>query len=144
MIAAMRQLQAELDRVDRATADALGLARSDCRALTMLTEGPLTPRALAAGLGLTSGSVTALIDRLAARGLVTRAPDPADRRGVLVAATPLAAMRLRVAQAPLAEAVGRLAARYGNERSGAAGKQMADVARIAAWAAARIEQSGAG
>ncbi len=144
MIAAMRQLQAELDRVDRATADALGLARSDCRALTMLTEGPLTPRALAAGLGLTSGSVTALIDRLAARGFVTRAPDPADRRGVLVAATPLAAMRLRVAQAPLAEAVGRLAARYGTEKSGAAGRQMADVARIAAWAAARIEQSGAG
>ena len=144
MIAAMRQLQAELDRVDRATAGALGLARSDCRALIMLTEGPLTPRALAAGLGLTSGSVTALIDRLAARGFVTRAPDPADRRGVLVAATPLAAMRLQVAQAPLAEAVGRLAARYGTEKSGAVGQQIADVARIAAWAAARIEQGGAG
>ena len=140
----MRQLQAELDRVDRATADALGLARSDCRALIMLTEGPLTPRVLAARLGLTSGSVTALIDRLAARGFVTRAPDPADRRGVMVAATPLAAMRLRVAQAPLAEAVGRLAARYGTEKSGAVGQQMADVARIAAWAAARIEQGGAG
>lgn len=144
MIAAMRQLQAELDRVDRATADALSLARSDCRAVTILMEGPLTPRALAAGLGLTSGSVTALIDRLAARGFVTRAPDPADRRGVLVAKTPLAAMRLQVAQAPLAEAVGRLAARYGTEKSGAVGQQIADVARIAAWAAARIEQGGAG
>lgn len=47
-------------------------------------DGPLTPRELGERIRLTSGSVTALVDRLAARGFVERKPNPADRRSVLV------------------------------------------------------------
>jgi DNA-binding MarR family transcriptional regulator len=36
---------------------------------------------------VTSGTMTNRVDRLAARGLVERLPDPADRRGVLVQLT---------------------------------------------------------
>src|SRR5947209_2938760 len=38
---------------------------------------------------LTTGGVTRLIDRMQALGLVTRRDDPADRRGRIVAVTPL-------------------------------------------------------
>jgi DNA-binding MarR family transcriptional regulator len=48
----------------------------------------LTPTRLARTLLLTPGSVTYRINRLEQAGLVTRIPDPADRRGVLVELTP--------------------------------------------------------
>jgi DNA-binding MarR family transcriptional regulator len=47
----------------------------------------LTPRALLRATLVTSGTMTNRIDRLAARGLVRREPDPRDRRGVLVTLT---------------------------------------------------------
>jgi len=47
----------------------------------------LTPSELMAATQVASGTVTNRIDRLATRGLVTREPDPRDRRGVLVRLT---------------------------------------------------------
>jgi DNA-binding MarR family transcriptional regulator len=47
----------------------------------------LTPGALLRATLVTSGTMTNRIDRLAAKGLVTRGPDPVDRRGVLVQLT---------------------------------------------------------
>src|ERR1700677_3689413 len=44
----------------------------------------LTPGALLRATLVTSGTMTTRIDRLAAAGLVSREPDPRDRRGVLV------------------------------------------------------------
>ena len=53
-------------------------------------QGPpfqLTPGALLRATLVTSGTMTNRIDRLAAKGLVVRGPDPNDRRGVLVRLT---------------------------------------------------------
>jgi DNA-binding MarR family transcriptional regulator len=47
----------------------------------------LSPGVLVAQTLVTSGTMTNRIDRLEARGLVTRQPDPADRRGVRVRLT---------------------------------------------------------
>jgi DNA-binding MarR family transcriptional regulator len=47
----------------------------------------LTPGALLESMMVTSGAVTKRVDRLEHAGLVARAPDPADRRGVLVGLT---------------------------------------------------------
>jgi DNA-binding MarR family transcriptional regulator len=47
----------------------------------------LSPGTLVAQTLVTSGTMTNRIDRLEARGLVTRAPDPNDRRGVRVRLT---------------------------------------------------------
>lgn len=88
VIAACRRLHAAIDALDQAAADSLGVSRNDLRCLNLLEHGPVAPSRIASALGLTSGSVTALVDRLEARGLVARARDPADRRGVLVSATP--------------------------------------------------------
>jgi DNA-binding MarR family transcriptional regulator len=50
---------------------------------TGLTAGALNRAAM-----VTSGAITNRIDRLAAKGLVERAPDPEDRRSVRVQLTP--------------------------------------------------------
>lgn len=47
----------------------------------------LSPGSLLRETLVTSGTMTNRVDRLVARGLVTRHPDPRDRRGVLVGLT---------------------------------------------------------
>ena len=47
----------------------------------------LSPGRLVAETLVTSGTMTNRVDRLVARGLVERRPDPGDRRGVLVSLT---------------------------------------------------------
>lgn len=58
---------------------------------TLRRSGPpfrLTPTALSETLMLSSGAMTNRLDHLERAGLIERLPDPADRRGVLVALTP--------------------------------------------------------
>jgi DNA-binding MarR family transcriptional regulator len=47
-------------------------------------DGPLTPKDVGDRVGLSSGAVTRLLDRLEARGLTRREPHPADRRKLLM------------------------------------------------------------
>lgn len=53
----------------------------------------ISPGALINATQVASGTMTNRIDRLARRGLATREPDPADRRGVLVRLTPVGRRR---------------------------------------------------
>jgi DNA-binding MarR family transcriptional regulator len=63
----------------------LGLGASDSQFLTLLqTRGAMTPGQLAEASGLTSGTVTGVIDRLENAKLVRRERDGGDRRKVLV------------------------------------------------------------
>jgi len=58
--------------------------------LRLLQRAPdhrLTPSVLAEKIVCTTGAMTKLVDRLQRSGLVERAPDPADRRGVRVEIT---------------------------------------------------------
>jgi DNA-binding MarR family transcriptional regulator len=58
---------------------------------TLRRAGPpyrLRPTEFAATLMLTTSGTTKRLDRLEAAGHITREPDPADRRGVLIALTP--------------------------------------------------------
>lgn len=69
-----------------AIADQHSLTATDTRTLELLDRlGPQSAGEIAAHTGLAATSVTALIDRLEARGLVRRAADANDRRKVLVA-----------------------------------------------------------
>jgi len=54
---------------------------------------------VAAGLGLDATTVTRHLDDLESRGLITRSPDPSDRRATLVRLTPQAVARLDAADA---------------------------------------------
>lgn len=63
----------------------IGLGVTDYKTVDLLARfGPLTPKAIAEYTGLTSGSVTSLIDRLERKGFVTRVRDAKDRRSVIV------------------------------------------------------------
>ncbi|TCO65333.1 MarR family winged helix-turn-helix transcriptional regulator [Actinocrispum wychmicini] len=85
---ASRVYQVSVDALDEAVAGHLGVNRTDLRCLDVLMQlGTATPGVLGARLGLTTGSVTAMLDRLAKLGYLTRAPDPGDRRKVLISAT---------------------------------------------------------
>ena len=69
-------------------ADAVGIHPTDYKVMRLLQQrGPLTAGALAEATGLTTASVTALIDRLGRRGFARRLRDPADGRRVIVEAT---------------------------------------------------------
>jgi MarR family transcriptional regulator, organic hydroperoxide resistance regulator len=68
-------------------AQAMALPLTDSLALFHLANEPLPARTLGDRLGLTSGSVTALVDRLIGRELVRRIPHESDRRVVLVEMT---------------------------------------------------------
>ncbi len=94
-----------MDVFDATAARALGIGRSDLRALNLLEDGPLSAGDVGARLHLTSGSVTTLIDRLLARGYVTRSPDPANRRRVLVELTSVTHAAFARVYRPLGERV---------------------------------------
>lgn len=79
-----RQVYAAVDAVDYAISNELGIHRNDLRCLNLLEEGPLSPREIGQSIGLTSGSVTALIDRLESAGFVERQRSQEDRRSIKV------------------------------------------------------------
>ena len=66
-----------------------GLSAAGRQALAVLdgAGGPLSPTAIAGRLLITTASMTSLLDTLERRGLVSRLPDPDDRRRLLVSLT---------------------------------------------------------
>ena len=97
-----------------AAAERLGLNPTDLECLGYLGGGPVSAGALAAATGLTTGAITGVIDRLERAGYARRAPDPSDRRKVLVRETAEARARAAPVFAPIAEATATLLAGYGD------------------------------
>lgn len=100
-----RALQFALEGADRVAARRLGVHRNDLRCMALLEHGALTPGALGRGMGLTSGSVTALLDRLEEAGLVDRRPSTVDRRSVAVTLRATAGLEM----SRIYDEIGRLA-----------------------------------
>ena len=70
-------------------ADKAGLGLTDMQVLHMLQiYGPSTPSRLAAWTGLSSGGVTVALDRLEKSGYLRRAPNPEDRRSLVITLVP--------------------------------------------------------
>ncbi|MFF2556404.1 MarR family winged helix-turn-helix transcriptional regulator [Nocardia sp. NPDC058058] len=95
-------LQAAVDGVDEAAAAVLGVNRTDLRCLEVLMRGEATPGQLAIELGLTSGSVTTVVDRLTKAGYVERHREDGDRRKVLIRSTPAAQAKAWEIYGPIA------------------------------------------
>ena len=76
-------------------AEKAGLGLTDMQMLHVLQlYGPSTPSRLAGGTGLSSGGVTVALDRLEKAGYIRRAPNPADRRSLLVMLVPSSLAKL--------------------------------------------------
>jgi DNA-binding MarR family transcriptional regulator len=87
----VRASQRATDVVDDLICDLLGVNRTDARCLDILEqEGSMSAGDLAQASRLTTGAITAVIDRLERAGYARRVSDPSDRRRVLVEATPKA------------------------------------------------------
>jgi DNA-binding MarR family transcriptional regulator len=80
--------QNSYDRFEDAAAAYVGVNRTAMRCMEVLDrQGQATAGEIAVQTGLTSGAVTAMLDRLERVDLVQRLPDPSDRRRVLVQLT---------------------------------------------------------
>jgi DNA-binding MarR family transcriptional regulator len=85
----IRAYQTSNDNFDQAIADHLGMNRTDMRCIDLIEQaGGMTAGELARAAGLTSGAVTAVVDRLERAGMARRVADPSDRRRVRIEPTP--------------------------------------------------------
>ncbi len=108
----------DVDEFDDAACELLGVNRTALRCLDVLgrhelvEEEPMTAGALAEATGLTTGAVTAILDRLEAAGYIRRTHDAGDRRRVFVSVTAKANRRSGEIWGPLGETFRALHSRY--------------------------------
>ncbi|MDK1475911.1 MarR family winged helix-turn-helix transcriptional regulator [Streptomyces sp. 549] len=80
----LRHMNGEFNRIAHEFAHAHGLHTTDVQALIAILDSdpgePVTPGVLRERLNITSGAVTACLDRLERAGHVRRERDPGDRR----------------------------------------------------------------
>jgi DNA-binding MarR family transcriptional regulator len=89
MIRRIRHFIAGAILFNQKAADRFGLHLTDMQSMNVLELlGPTTPGKLAEWTGLTTGGVTVMLDRLEKAGYVKRAPNPKDRRSLLVQVNP--------------------------------------------------------
>jgi DNA-binding MarR family transcriptional regulator len=87
----LRALSTAQDRLDQYAAHRFGINRTDLRALDLIGQaGVISPTALAAALGMSTGATSTVLDRLETAGYARREPDPGHRRRTLVRQTPRA------------------------------------------------------
>jgi DNA-binding MarR family transcriptional regulator len=105
-VEAPRQAAAAV-RLSIAIAHQLGMPLTDVQCMGLLEAGPAAPSDLAAQLGMTTGAMTKVLDRLEQSGFVTRSPDPTDRRRIVITADPDGFRVLTPYYAPMAEKMNR-------------------------------------
>jgi DNA-binding MarR family transcriptional regulator len=89
LMLAGRRLSTATIMFHQAVADQLGLNLTDHKCVDLLLlNGPLTAGELASMTALTTGAITAALDRLERAGFVKREDDPKDRRRVVVHPVP--------------------------------------------------------
>jgi DNA-binding MarR family transcriptional regulator len=112
----LRKIGAQSVLVNAVIAKAAHLTATDLECLDLIyLEGTVTAGRLAKATGLTTGAVTAMIDRLTRKGLVARAHDTHDRRRVLVSINRDRAEAVARLYDPLSEAMQTLWPRFSVE-----------------------------
>src|SRR5690348_16483324 len=114
----VRASQRATDVVDELMCQLLGINRTDARCLDILDQhGSMSAGDLAEASRLSTGAITAVIDRLERAGLARRVPDPTDRRRVLVELTQKAyAESRKLLVEPMRELYSPMAERYSEEQ----------------------------
>jgi len=115
--AGLRRTGALMQLMGTAAADKIGINATDLNCLNILSfSGHMTAGELARATGLTTASITGVVDRLEEAGFVTRERDPHDRRRVVVQINLERAMK-DVAKifAPMLGSWREMAARYSDD-----------------------------
>lgn len=101
----------------QAAAEKFGLNATDMKVIPLVTDsGEITAGTLAASLGLTTGAITNVIDRLEKIGLVKRVADPKDRRKVFVKIGPDGYRKAFEIYRPMSESLQELSKTYTTEQ----------------------------
>jgi DNA-binding MarR family transcriptional regulator len=82
-----------------------GLSESELHSLRHLIGGPLGPNDLARTLGVTSAASSGIVDRLEARGHVSRQPHPTDKRRTVVVISDSGRTEVMAQMRPMFEAL---------------------------------------
>jgi DNA-binding MarR family transcriptional regulator len=114
---AMRRTGSLMQLMSQAAADRIGINSTDLNCLNILSfSGHMTAGELARATGLTTASITGVIDRLEEAGFVSRERDPHDRRRVVVTLSLDRAMRdVASVFLPVMRDWRNLAARYSDD-----------------------------
>lgn len=108
-----RQLSCQTIMFHQTVADRLGLNVTDHKCMDfLLLHGPRTAGELAQLTSLTTGAITAVLDRLEKAGFIRREADPNDRRRVIVHPVMERVAEIGALFADLSERVQVLASRY--------------------------------
>jgi DNA-binding MarR family transcriptional regulator len=117
LVTEIRAGQRATDEVDTVVSELLGVNRTDSRCLDVLEErGQMSAGELATAARLTTGAITAVVDRLERAGYVRRVADPNDRRRVLIEPTPEVFDATRELMHIMAEEGGPMVERYTDEQ----------------------------
>ncbi|MGW5397627.1 MarR family winged helix-turn-helix transcriptional regulator [Streptomyces sp. NPDC003952] len=113
----LRRLNGEINRLVHGFAHGQGLHPTDVQALAVILDSaePVTPGRLREHLGLTSGAVTACLDRLERAGHVTRSRESEDRRVIHIRYADQGRAAARSSFKPLAEATDSARQRFSEE-----------------------------
>jgi len=80
-----REFSTSVVLFQEAVAAKLGLNATDYRCLDLIIrKGPMTAKALAEEVRLTTGSITSIVDHLEKAGYVKRLENPKDRRSIII------------------------------------------------------------
>jgi len=128
-----RELSTAMVLFHEALAARLGMNATEWRCLGLLDlYGEATPGQLAEWSGLTTGAITGIMNRLEAAGYVRRAPNPDDRRSVILHPVHFAKLRAKVAPAlqSLGKKMTRLARGYSQQELRAIESFLTEMSRI--------------
>ena len=113
---AMRDASARGVIYSQAVAERLGIGSADLECLDIIAlRGPMPAGAIAEAIGLTSGAITGVIDRLERAGLARRERSRDDRRVVMVRLMPAVEQRVAPLFEPMEKAATAALTDYSDE-----------------------------
>lgn len=114
--ASLRDASIQLALLNHQVSGHVDLRVTDLECLDLISRhGPLSPSALARRAGLHPATLTGILDRLERGGWISRARDPADRRGVLLRVERARGADLLGLYAGMNSAMDEICAGYGEE-----------------------------
>ncbi len=145
VVRALRRVNFQGSIFGQSVAIRLGLSESDIDALELLIDtGAATAGKLADVMGLTTGAVTRVIDRLEQAGYVRRTADPADRRRVVVEVVPERVATVQSLLESLERASAEEVGRYSAEQLALINDFLSRMADLTQTEAARLRTSPEG
>jgi DNA-binding MarR family transcriptional regulator len=138
----IRALDGELDLMDQAIADRLGMHRTDAQCMDIISRfGPMTAGDLADRVGLTAGAITAVLDRLERGDWIRRVHDTVDRRRVMVQGGRAQHEKMKPIFARLRRSTREVLARYSEEQLDLIADFLRRTAAVAAQHRQRLRRS---